>query len=204
MIFLLNNHPKFINPVFSQDEDGNINYKPIPLWHETLPFLTLSPLIEATQTAQADATLALEQVGAVTPKQNRVTMFHDEANSSPALTLSVSSLYQHNFVAFSTTQGFNAYHSFACDLMPACKLFFLGVKGNNAGILQIYLDDDPITTLDWYNSTTLNNQIQSISFAADEIVAGLHNLRLEVTSKHASSSGYALALTKYWLKPDVL
>lgn len=153
--------------------------------------------------AQATADAALAAAGGATPKNRRVTMFHDEANvSGGALTLNINAGFINNYASFSTVQGFNAYQSFACDLMPACKLYFIGTKSNASGIMSVYLDGNFVSNLDWYNSTTLLNQIQFISFAANAISAGRHVLRLEVATKNGSSSGYALTLTKYWLLPN--
>lgn len=164
---------------------------------------TANTALANAATALAAANAAAAAAAAITPKGRRVTMFHDEANvSGGTLTLNISSLLIHNFVAFSTVQGFNAYHSFDCDLMPACKLFFIGSKNNGAGILTVYLDGNVVNTLDFYNSTSLVNQISSLSFAANVITAGRHVLRLEVATKNASSSGYSMSLTKYWLAPN--
>lgn len=161
-------------------------------------------LEDSIDAAQADADAALAAVSAITPKDRRATMWHGEANASPTLTISLNTACIDNHVYFSTAQGFNAYHSFVCDTMPACKLFFIGTTANNQGILQVYLDGNAVTpTLDFYTAATVNNVVKSLSFAAGVITAGRHVLRLEVVNKNGSSAGYALVLTKYWLAPDV-
>lgn len=151
--------------------------------------------------AQATADEALGAIGGA--RNRRVTMFHDEANvSGGSLTLSINTGAIHNFIAFSTAQGFNANQSFTCDLMPACKLKFIGTVSNASGIMGVYIDEVHVATVDWYNATTLLNQVKTVSFAEDDLTAGRHTLRLEVVTKNISSSGYALSLTKYWLVPD--
>ena len=222
---LITPNPIFILPVFQEISDDDvliIQYKPFAAFYQWRDFLDLSPIMvglteldeaatEALATAnaaaldaasaQATADAALAAAGGA--KNRRVTMFHDEANvSGGTLTLSINTGAIHNFIAFSTAQGFNAVQSFTCDLMPACKIRFIGTVSNASGIMAVYIDENFIGNIDWYNSTTLLNQVKTLSFAANDLTAGRHTIRLEVTTKNGSSGGYALSLTKYWLSPD--
>lgn len=160
-------------------------------------------LVAGIAAAQADATAALAAAAAALGEHRRVTLWHDEANvSGGTLTVAVNTIYQSNFSAFSTVQGFNAVQSFVCATMPACKLRFLGTTANNQGIMGVYVDEVSVGTLDWWSAATVNNVVKQISFAANAIAAGRHTLRLEVVSKNGASSSYALVLQKYWLAPD--
>jgi len=150
----------------------------------------------------ADDALAGNTVAAK-PKNRRVTLWHDEANVSGGTFSHVAdTLARYNSLSFTTVTGVNAVQSFACDTMPACKFFFLGVTAPSNGIMQLYIDETAIATVDWWSAGTVRNVIKSVSFVASAIGSGRHTIRLEVTTKNASSSGFSLTLTKYWLSPD--
>lgn len=162
----------------------------------------IDALVIDVAAAQAAAEAAAAEAASIEPLQQRVTMWHDECHSLPAVTLAINPVYMHNFVAFSTAQFFQSYHSFVCGDMPSCKLIFVGTKANNQGIMHVYLDGNSLGTYDMYSSTTLNNQLIVISIVSGAITAGRHTIRINVDTKNGSSSGYALVLTKYYLLPD--
>lgn len=78
-------------------------------------------------------------------------------------------------------------------------LYILGAGDLNNGKAQWYMDDVAIGSLqDWYTSGPSYNIIMTVSSI---VIAnpGRHVLKCVINGKNASSIGYYLPLTKYWL-----
>lgn len=83
------------------------------------------------------------------------------------------------------------YELFARDGARTFALF--GMKGNNLGIVTIYLDDVSQGTIDLYNGAASRNQINTL--AVTVVGTGMHSVKMKVTGKNGSSSGYFASAT---------
>lgn len=73
------------------------------------------------------------------------------------------------------------------------NLFVGGIKNNSSGIWAVYLDGVLITSIDWYNSTVVNNSSvnQTFTVTAD----GWYGLSVVCAGKNAASSANNLNLS---------
>jgi hypothetical protein len=69
---------------------------------------------------------------------------------------------------------------------------------NDAGILQWFIDNVSIGTMDFYSAGAVN-YVQKTIAGITIGTSGAHTLKGDVTTKHASSSNYFIPLHKYCL-----
>jgi hypothetical protein len=74
------------------------------------------------------------------------------------------------------------------------NLNLLGMTASNYGIITVYLGNTSLGTIDWYSTTQVYNVTKSL--AINIPTSGVIILRLKVTGKNASSSGYLIGITK--------
>lgn len=72
------------------------------------------------------------------------------------------------------------------------KIYHLGTKNANQGILQFALDGADVHNIDQYNATLINNSSSS-SANINVSRAGLYTLTLYVNGKNASSTNYVVS-----------
>jgi hypothetical protein len=217
---MLNQIVPLWSPRFRQnDETYDLEYKPFPRYPTWLIAWNMSAIVEAIEyaaiaaseagiaaiNAQNDATAALvaaenAEVIAGNAFERRATMWHDESICSfgtPAY--AINTAQRHNFYRFSNTQGNVFLNSFTMDLNDGATLYFLGATSNGSGQLEVYLDSTYVGLIEWYTAGNVFNVEKSIAIPAATFGAGHHQLRLQCVTKHASSSGYAIVLTKYFV-----
>lgn len=145
----------------------------------------------------------LNPIGECEVLPNGATMWHDEslALGGQFLERIVDNLQAYNHFIRWVTPAIN--REFTNRFIIAAgnyQLGWLGITGAGSGILSVYVDDVLVTTIDFYNGSTIRNF--SNASTAITLTEGVHVLRGKMASKHASSSGYQLNLTKLWLFPD--
>lgn len=74
------------------------------------------------------------------------------------------------------------------------NLNLLGITASNYGIITVYLGNTSLGTIDWYSTTQVYNVTKTL--AINIPTSGVIILRLKVTGKNASSSGYLIGITK--------
>jgi hypothetical protein len=72
----------------------------------------------------------------------------------------------------------------------------LGIVGVDKALVDFYIDNVLIGSIDWYNSSNIYNTKKILPAIA--ISDGQHVLKAVVNGKNASSTGYKLNLTKFW------
>jgi hypothetical protein len=132
----------------------------------------------------------------------RATMWHDEATviAGGAIARVVNTVFPYNMIAVQTPDVLNDEfkHGFLIQA-GNYTLYALGVTANNRGQVTWYIDDVVQgVAQDWYSAATTGNveKTTSITVVGD----GWHILKGKVLGKNASSSGYSIPLTKYWIK----
>lgn len=75
------------------------------------------------------------------------------------------------------------------------KLYVVYSKNAAYGICNFIVDGNSVGTIDMYNSSSLTNQISSITFTITK--TGLVNFDVLVSSKNASSGGYYAILQSF-------
>jgi len=104
-----------------------------------------------------------------------------------------SSYYFYATVSNSTAPANGDKISFKIYLASGIyKIYHLGTKNSNQGILQFALDGADVHSIDQYNATLVNNSSTSssnISIAR----AGLYTLTMYANGKNASSSSYVVS-----------
>jgi hypothetical protein len=80
------------------------------------------------------------------------------------------------------------------------NLHLLGSTSNNRAKLDLAIDDETIVTgQDWYSAGDVANVIHTVS-EVEIPDDGQHILQAVVNGRHASSTGWYIVLTKYWLE----
>ncbi len=74
------------------------------------------------------------------------------------------------------------------------NLNLLGITASNYGIITVYLGNTSLGTIDWYSATQVYNVTKTL--AINIPTSGVIILRLKITGKNASSSGYLIGITK--------
>jgi hypothetical protein len=133
----------------------------------------------------------------------RATMWHDEATVTNGNAISeiqdTSQIYNVRCVQTPPADGDSFTHSFYIRA-GTYTVYWLGRTSDNVGQIDWSLDGVNFETgQDWYSAATTYNVIKSASLTIAE--DGYHVLRGTVNGKNASSSGYNINLTKYWIKP---
>lgn len=145
-------------------------------------------------------------VTALIDKQNlptRFAFFWDEVTTSVTMTKTLGAANQYYaFTVGPTAANANDGDEYTMAFTIAAGTYHittLGVKRNNFGKLDWYLDGVAIVTgQDWYSAGGYNQE-QTISNIV--MSAGRHVLKMKINGKNASSSDYALEMTKTWIKP---
>jgi len=88
--------------------------------------------------------------------------------------------------------------SFYCDISNGGFFHFHVLTNNGSGIMSASIDGTSIGTVDLYTVAQTLNVDKTLSVSAGAFTLGRHTLRLKGATKHASSSGYALVVTKVW------
>lgn len=156
----------------------------------------------AAAQATADSALAL---GGAAGGARRATMWMDEAHyivGTP--TIQVNDAYIGNFIRFTTTDLAEFTMSFVSGALNDGGVYLLGTKSNNSGIVEVRIDGTLLGTADLYNATTLQNQLMLIGFGFGNptFSAGYHKLSVKVNGKFVSSSGFAAAFTKVYIRTN--
>lgn len=228
MSILLINRPNWIVPVFQELIESDptvykIQFKRFPADYMWRDFLDLTPIMLGMEALDLTATEALvtanQAVTDAAAAQNtadealalggagggarRATMWMDEAHYVTGTpTRQINSAYIGNVIVFTTTLFAEFTFSFVSGALNDGELVFVGTRSNASGEIDIFVDDEFMVTIDLYNSTTLINQEMSAAFGLGNptFAAGYHKLRVRVQDKHASSLGYACALSKIYLR----
>ena len=131
----------------------------------------------------------------------RATMWHDESTITVgnAFTLAIHNPQMHNFYKFQNlaADGDTFTNSFFAEA-GTYTLSALGVRDPNSCKVDWYIDGTvTVSGQDWYNAGVGNDFVQtaSVTVTGD----GYHTFKGVVNGKNASSGGYNLYLTKYWL-----
>ncbi len=135
----------------------------------------------------------------------RATMWHDEATvtngnallGQPLQTLNTGQHYALRSFQNVPATGDAFSHSF---FLKAGTYIFsvLGVTSSGSGQADWAVDGNSIVSnQEWYSAGTVKNVVQTDS-PVNIITDGYHKLTGVVNSKNGSSSGFGLALTKYW------
>lgn len=143
----------------------------------------------------------LEHLYANLPK--RATMWHDEATviTGNALARLAVNTHAYNVVSYqnASANGDTFTHGFQVG-EGTYTLTVLGRHLTSAGRVDWYVDDVLVASAqDWYAGSAAPNIEKSVA-AIVIAEGGWHVLKGVINGKHASSSGYDLQLTKYWLK----
>lgn len=159
----------------------------------------------AADAAQTTANAALAAAGdaAVSPAR-RATMWHDEsicAFGTP--TTQIHNSQQFNTYRYSTTQGNVFTNSFVMDLTDGATMYFLGVTFAASGILEVTIDGIFVNTVDFYTLASLFNQIKTMTIPSATFGAGYHKLSMACVTRHGSSSGYAVPITKIDVRSSI-
>ena len=131
-------------------------------------------------------------------------MWHDQAlvTVGNALTFANDSSAPYATVWYQNTSANN--DEFTNGFVIRAGTYTLKVMGqisSGNGKLDCYIDNVNLgTTLDWYNASLTEGQVKTISSVV--ISDGYHTFKGKVNGKNASSSGYNIALAKYWLSPS--
>lgn len=145
----------------------------------------------------AAALAAANDADAAIPLPRRATMFHDESTvSGGTATTTMNATQRYGYVRFCVTQLHQFRNSFVANLAPGATITFLGATNNGSGIMEVYLDEDHLTSVDFYSATLLPNVEKTVSIPSATYDNGYHKLWMVVVNKHVSSSGYAILLTK--------
>ena len=141
------------------------------------------------------------RLGQIHPEYARMWM--DEAHLKASASISTgkqtvaNSSQQYGMYSYPTplppaTAGDELYHGF--QLAAGTYNFtVLGVTNTNYGIATYYVDGGSIGTLDWYAAPAFNvrKTISSVVISS----GGWHELKIEITGKHVSSSAYGYLTT---------
>lgn len=108
----------------------------------------------------------------------------------------------------STSQMYNGFHRAAGNGHSTTHSVFLrdgiytfsvlGVKDNDNGKSEWFMDGVTFATDDWYNNAQAFNQ--SFSHDVTVIGDGYHVITCTTNGKNASSGSFNIEITKYWLK----
>ncbi len=148
----------------------------------------------------------VSQYAPVTPPFNqlprRATLWHQDAREvvGSALTAAVLNTQQYNVLVSQSpaTRGDTFRQSFLLQA-GTYTLSVLGQTSAAKGIVQWSIDNVAVAmTQDWYSAGTVQNVIKTLTVTV--VGDGYHQLTGSVINKNAASSGYAMGLTKYWLK----
>jgi len=157
----------------------------------------------ATAQATADAAQATAdaaQADAAVLHERRATMFHDESVCTFGTpTLTVTTAQRYNYYRWSATQGNAFKNSFVMDLSLGATLYLLGATSNGSGICDIYIDGVFLASIDFYTAGNVFNVEKTATIPASVHGAGKHKIEMLAPTKHASSSGYAIVLTKLYV-----
>lgn len=159
-------------------------------------------LIQLTQAQLEIGSVATEFVPLVREDfPNRATMWHDEAViiSGSGLDFTLTAAQKYVAYIFQSTQVNGNKFSQSFFMKAGIYTFtVLGVDNTNRGKIDWSIDDtDIIIGQDWYNTTIAYNVEKTNSFPI--LFDGLHVLKGTTNGKNASSSGYSMVLTKYWI-----
>lgn len=134
----------------------------------------------------------------------RASMFHAEATliSGGALTAAYLSTQRHTEIASQSSPSDADSFSNSFSVKAGTYTFsVLGLRGPGKGKIDWYIDDIiVIAGQDWYNPVegiNITKTTTGIVITTD----GYHKLVGTVNGKNDDSTGYLMALTKYWLKP---
>ena len=133
----------------------------------------------------------------------RATMWHEEATVTVgnALVYLIVTGQAYNFISHQNTAADGDTFTQGCMIAEGTyTLYVLGRTLASAGRVDWYVDDVLVASAqDWYAASTTPNIEQTV---ASIVIAegGWHVLKGVINGKNASSSGYDLQLTKYWLK----
>ena len=76
-------------------------------------------------------------------------------------------------------------------------LYCLGLTGTGSGIVSWYIDSVLQGTMDWYSASTVFPVTKTIAVTVPALTQ--HTLTGIISTKNGSSTGYGLAVTKYWI-----
>lgn len=150
----------------------------------------------------ADEALALATSGG---GGRRATMWADEfhyLNGTPIVL--VNDAYLGNFVRYTDTNNAEFTTSFVSGEISNGGIYLLGVRGSSSGIVEVRIDGNLIGSSDLYNATTQNNYLSLVNIGSGNptIAAGYHKLSVKVNGKFVSSTGYAAAFTKIYIRSN--
>lgn len=132
----------------------------------------------------------------------RAAWFWDEVTTSVTMTVSLDAAQAYQAFWYNTAANAadgDEYY-FSCVLAKGTyTIYTLGYKYNYRGKVDYYMDGVVVGTgQDWYSAGTANitQSIANVSVTYD----GYHILKIKVNGKNGSSSDYAVAMTKTWIK----
>lgn len=133
----------------------------------------------------------------------RATMWHEEATviAGNALAVDISTgAYCNGWWWQSAAANGDAFTQTFVLAEGTYTFYALGRNHTSGGRIDWYIDDVAIATAqDWYAGSVAPNVVKSVPSV---VIAegGRHVLKGVINGKNGSSGGYAMYLTKYWLK----
>ena len=135
----------------------------------------------------------------------RATLWHQASlvTAGNAITTVIATAQPHNYLAYQNTAADGDSFTNSCVLGEGTyTLYILGQTRTDAGLVDWTLDGASIATgQDWYSGSQIADVTKSIA-AISITTGGRHVLQGTINGKNASSTSYALRLTKYWFVPS--
>lgn len=154
----------------------------------------------AADAAQATADDALAAANGVPSLTGRMSILWDEAQ----LVTGTRTIYRVAGMDYGLGAGAASLinnemkMSFFCDISLGGFLHFHVLTNNGSGIMTVSIDGTVIGTIDLYTAVQTLNVDKTLPIDFGDFPSGRHTLSLKGATKHASSSGYAIVVTKAW------
>jgi hypothetical protein len=150
--------------------------------------------------AQSTADDALAAASNIISSIGRFTLFWDEALlivGTRTISRVAGMDYGHGVSAAGLINN-EMRMSFSGDISRGGIFHFHVVTNNASGIMRVLIDAVEIGTVDLYTAVQALNVDKQIAVDLGDFTTGRHRITLKSTTKHASSTGYFLVVTKVW------
>ncbi len=140
---------------------------------------------DTTSTATDTTHLSLDLAG-------RTTISDDDANPAIDYSAGWTHVSNQSYTAgdYDNTESFaNSAGASASFTFDTSAVRYVGVKGSNGGIADIYLDGNKVATVDTYAPG--NKEYEQVLYQAVGLPAGTHTLKVVVTGQHNPASSDA-------------
>lgn len=140
----------------------------------------------------------------MTDQSRRGTMWHDESvvtvGNAIAHTLTASQIYG-TYSNQSAAADADVFTNGVYLRKGTYTFYVLGITDTDRGKIDWTIDGVVLVSgEDWYAGSTTYNVVKSTASVAVTF-DGWHQVKGTVNGKNASSSGYVVALTKFWFEP---